>query len=136
MSNYEIGYGKPPKSGQFRKGRSGNPTGRPKGVKNLAMAAHNVVHRRVRLQSGDGHQYLEIGEATLLQQGNKAAMGDLKAAKFLLDFYQMSGAAAIVERQIARRIIVEFVDASDGKPAFPAQTKYLGWDVKEDKEDS
>ena len=34
MSNdnddYEVGYGRPPKSGQFKKGQSGNPKGRPR----------------------------------------------------------------------------------------------------------
>ena len=28
MPEYEIGYGKPPKSGQFKRGESGNPKGR------------------------------------------------------------------------------------------------------------
>lgn len=32
---YEIGYGKPPKHGQFQKGKSGNPNGRPKGSRNF-----------------------------------------------------------------------------------------------------
>ena len=33
MSNdteYKVGFGKPPKSGQFKAGKSGNPNGRPK----------------------------------------------------------------------------------------------------------
>ena len=29
---YEVGYKKPPKEGQFKKGQSGNPRGRPKGT--------------------------------------------------------------------------------------------------------
>jgi hypothetical protein len=31
MSEYKVGYGKPPRSGQFKRGNSGNPKGRPKG---------------------------------------------------------------------------------------------------------
>ena len=28
--DYEVGYGRPPKKTQFKKGQSGNPKGRPK----------------------------------------------------------------------------------------------------------
>ena len=30
MAKYDVGFGKPPESGQFRRGLSGNPKGRPK----------------------------------------------------------------------------------------------------------
>ena len=31
--NYEVGYAKPPDKSRFKKGQSGNPTGRVKGSK-------------------------------------------------------------------------------------------------------
>jgi hypothetical protein len=31
----EVGYGKPPKHGQFKPGKSGNPRGRPRGAHGL-----------------------------------------------------------------------------------------------------
>ena len=36
--NDEVGYGKPPRATQFKKGQSGNIKGRPKGSKDMRAA--------------------------------------------------------------------------------------------------
>ena len=44
---YEVGYKKPPQSSRFKKGESGNPSGRPRGSKNLATLLEKELRQRV-----------------------------------------------------------------------------------------
>jgi hypothetical protein len=50
--DYKVGYGKPPKRTRFRPGQSGNPKGRPKGVRNFSTDVQRALRRRVRINLG------------------------------------------------------------------------------------
>ena len=46
---YDVGYGKPPRGTQFKKGQSGNPKGRPKGAKSFKTLVDEVLNEKVTI---------------------------------------------------------------------------------------
>lgn len=80
----EVGYGKPPKATRFQKGKSGNPRGRPREHPSIAAVFRKVSKQVVKTIGPNGHQHMTKMEASVTQLVNKAAAGDLKATKFLL----------------------------------------------------
>jgi hypothetical protein len=87
-SSYEVGYGRPPKSGQFVKGQSGNPKGRHKGSKNLSTIILKEGRKPVRVQGPGSSRRVTKLEATVMQLHNKAAQGDLPSMRLLLSTYR------------------------------------------------
>jgi len=79
MADYPVGYGKPPKSTQFVKGQSGNPTGRPKGSQNLAAVLLKTMRQRVKVTENGQARYVTKFEAVIVQLVNKALSGDVNA---------------------------------------------------------
>jgi Family of unknown function (DUF5681) len=113
----EIGYGKPPKRTRFKKGQSGNPTGRPKASKNVASIVSQVCLRRVRVKSEDGKNYsMPIMEAVMTRLTNSAAKGDIRAARVCFDIVKMF--PTVMEPALAAppSILVRFVDGKQGEP--------------------
>lgn len=64
---YEVGYGKPPPKHQFKKGRSGNAAGRPKGRKNSAKSVAEVLSAPVDVRKGSREAKMPFREAMLRQ---------------------------------------------------------------------
>src|SRR5690242_19430483 len=50
--SYRVGYGKPPPQLRFRPGDSGNPRGRPKGIKNTSTLARELLDRKISVRTG------------------------------------------------------------------------------------
>ena len=70
-AQFDVGYGKPPKSGQFRKGRSGNPRGRPKGTKNFASVVLRESRQPVRVNGPRGTRTVTKLEAAVMHRIKK-----------------------------------------------------------------
>ena len=51
--DYEVGYGRPPKHGQFPPGKSGNPKGRPSRHRNFRLVLETVLNETVRMREGE-----------------------------------------------------------------------------------
>lgn len=83
--DYDIGYGKPPVSGRFRKGVSGNPGGRPKDSRNLQTDVREVLGAKVAVTENGRKRRVSSQLATLMRLREKALKGDLRAIEKLID---------------------------------------------------
>jgi len=82
-ADYEVGYGKPPRHSQFKKGQSGNPHGRPKGAKSAKTIAREILQTKRRVKIDGKTRNLTALEIALNQQAKQAMNGDRKALEFL-----------------------------------------------------
>lgn len=82
-ADYEVGYGKPPKARQFKKGESGNPRGRPPKSKNMNTLLDEELDRLITLRDGNGVRQISTREAIVKQMIQDALKGDLRQLQFL-----------------------------------------------------
>jgi uncharacterized protein DUF5681 len=79
-TDYEIGYGHPPKQFQFQPGQSGNPKGRPPGRPNIKTMVERVINQRIPIRQGEETREMPLFQAVLYAQGLKGAKGDARSA--------------------------------------------------------
>lgn len=87
---YEVGYGRPPKSSQFKKGNR-HGKGRRRGSRNLKTIVEEVTHETVPAQINGKTKKLPRIELVLRQLAQKASTGDLRAASLLVQLYERYG---------------------------------------------
>ena len=77
--DYKVGYGKPPATSRFKKGKSGNPKGRPKGSRNFASDLKVVLNTMVKVTE-DGEQKTVTSQLAIMMQLRAQALnGNPKA---------------------------------------------------------
>ena len=108
---YEVGYGKPPKSGQFKKGRSGNPMGRPKGARGVRTLLDEALSKEITGSEGGQKSRITKREALILSLITKALKGDIRAAGQVLRLVEQYDEAPLPKEG---GLTVHVIDQFDG----------------------
>jgi hypothetical protein len=88
---YEIGYRRPPPSGQFKKGASGNPKGRPKGSKNFMTLLEQELAQKIVVNEGGRRKSVTRLQAMVKRLVAGAMQGDVKQLLILVEILRKAG---------------------------------------------
>ncbi|WP_050931677.1 DUF5681 domain-containing protein [Aestuariivita boseongensis] len=94
-----VGYGKPPKSSQFKKGQSGNPKGRPKGSLDVRTQTREMLGKQVTITEGGKRKRVSALQATLMRLVEKSLKGDMRAIEKVLALATDMAAELEAQRQ-------------------------------------
>lgn len=113
-----VGYRRPPTHSRFRKGQSGNPSGRRKGS-GIRSALEKVLDRKVTVTVDGERRKVPLTEALVLQLAQKALAGDARSIREVLKIADQVAAAAPARPEGKRKVIVlRFIDPKDCNPAL------------------
>ena len=82
-NDYEVGYGRPPKDTQFKRGQSGNPAGRPKGTRNFKTDLVEELQEPVRITEGGKTEEVSKQRALVKRTFEKGMNGDMRAVAMI-----------------------------------------------------
>lgn len=94
---YKIGYKQPPKERQFKKGKSGNSKGRPKGSKNFLTMLEKELGQSIVVNENGKKKTISRLEAMVKRIVAGALQGDPKALITLVDILRRTGQFAQAE---------------------------------------
>jgi hypothetical protein len=84
-SNNTVGYKNPPKDTQFKPGRSGNPSGRPRGARNLKTDLMEELAEKIVVTEGGQQRTISKQQALVKAMMAKGMKGDTSAGKAIFN---------------------------------------------------
>ena len=125
VADYEIGFRRPPKATQFKKGESGNLKGRPKGSKNFASHAKALLARKTTITENGRTRRITLAEAVLMKLISRAMANDMSAMRMTLGLIQVSQPEAppvesVFDTDADRALLLSYLD--DSKPMPKSKT--------------
>ena len=82
--DYDVGYGRPPQSGRFKKGQSGNPAGRRAEQERFASVLREELANEIVMKIGDKKIKASVMRGLTKLMINMALTGDKKALSELM----------------------------------------------------
>ena len=97
--SYTIGYRRPPASGRFQKGQSGNPKGRPKGSPNFITLLEQELSATIVVNENGKKKTVTRMKAMVKRLVAGALQGDHKALISLVEILRRTGTLAHREQE-------------------------------------
>jgi vacuolar-type H+-ATPase subunit B/Vma2 len=105
----DVGYMNPPEHTRYKKGKSGNPRGRPRKREDLNTGLQRALNRKIRVKDND--QKLPIRDALIRKLRELALQGDKQALALqrrIIDEADIGPSAEEMLREKRDRILKAF----------------------------
>jgi hypothetical protein len=89
--DYRVGYGRPPIATRFKKGRSGNPKGRPKANKTIGTLVYEALQEKVQIREGGSVRSRPKIEVAIQVSLNQALKGEPRNLLKLIELARKEG---------------------------------------------
>ncbi len=88
-----VGYGRPPKDTQFKKGKRGNPKGKPKGARSIAVCLDDALSSKVTHTENGKSRKVPRLQAIMHRLSSDALRGEKAAIKLVVALAEKYGDA-------------------------------------------
>jgi hypothetical protein len=89
-----VGYKRPPKAAQFKPGQSGNPSGKPKGLRSIAHELRDILSEEITVSSGNETKRVTKQRALASALVTAAIEGDLRATAIVMGHLNRDGSSS------------------------------------------